>query len=152
MNIKSLVMVASFASVLAATMVLPQTLIQVNNNNSYSQPEQVQSANISSSTISIDAADLEQPHILSVSIPRGYLEGKIELNGRVLSQLTDRDRDTRIDLSPHLSRGRNVIKISGTYNPERAKVTVELAGSQSQVTQQTAGNGKLNQIIILEVQ
>ena len=150
MNIKSLVMVASFASVLAATMVLPQTLIHVNNNMNYSKQEQVQSSNISSSTISIDAADLEQPHILSVSIPRGYLEGKIELNGRVLSQLTD--RDTRIDLSPHLSRGRNVIKISGTYNPERAKVTVELAGSQSQVTQQTAGNGKLNQIIILEVQ
>ena len=145
MNIKSLILVTSFASVVAATTVLSQTLIQVNNNKNYSKPEQVQS-----STISIDAGDLGQPHILSVSIPSGYIDGEIELNGRVLSQLTD--RDTRIDLAPHLSRGRNLLKISGTYKPERTTVTVELAGSQTQVTQQTAGNGRLNQIIILEVQ
>ncbi len=150
MNIKSLILVTSFASVVAATTVLSQTLIHVNNNKNYSKPEQVQSSTISSSTISIDAGDLGQPHILSVSIPSGYIDGEIELNDRVLSQLTD--RDTRIDLAPHLSRGRNLLKISGTYKPERTRVTVELAGSQTQVTQQTAGNGRLNHIIILEVQ
>ena len=135
---------ASFASVLAATMVLPQTLIHGDNNKNYSKQEQVQS-----STISIDVAGLGQPHILAVSIPRGYIDGEIELNGRVLRHL--KDRDTRIDLSSRLLRGRNIIKISGTYNPEHASVTVELAGPQTQVTQQTAGNGILNQIIILKV-
>ena len=49
-NIKSLVLVASFASILAATMVWPQTLIPGNNHQNYSKQEQVQS-----STISIDA-------------------------------------------------------------------------------------------------
>ncbi len=146
MNIQSLVLVAPLASVLTATMVWPQTLIHLNhNNNNYSTPEQV-----SLSTISLDAAALQQPHILAVSISSGYIDGEIELNGRVLSHL--QDRDTRIDLSPRLLRGRNIIKISGNYHPELAAVTVELAGPQTQIMNQTAGNGRLNQIIILQVQ
>ncbi|MDJ0689337.1 MAG: hypothetical protein QNJ41_12585 [Xenococcaceae cyanobacterium MO_188.B32] len=145
MNLKSWVLVASLASVLGATRVGSQTLIERNKNQDYSSQQQVQS-----STISVPAVTLSQPHILTVSISRGYIDGTIELNGRVLHYL--QDREIRVDLSPHLLRGRNTLKILGDYNPEQASVKVELAAPQSQVSQQMAGNGRLGQIIILEVQ
>lgn len=126
-------------------MVGSKTLIELDKNQNYSSQQQVQS-----STISLPAVNLTQPHILTVSLSRGYIEGTIELNGRVLRYL--QDRETRVDLSPHLLRGRNKLKVRGNYQPEQASVTVELAAPQNQVTQQMAGNGRLNQIIILEVQ
>ncbi len=61
------------AAVLAATMVGSQTLMELNKN-------------------------LVQPHLLTVSISRGYIGGTIELNGRVLRYL--QGRETRVDLSP----------------------------------------------------
>ena len=132
-------------SVLAATRVGSQTLIELDKNQNYSSSQQVQS-----STVSISAVNLAQPHLLTVSISRGAIDGTIELNGRVLGYL--QDRETRVDLSPHLLRGRNTLKIWGSYHPEQASVTVELAAPQNQVRQQMAGNGRLNQIIILSVQ
>lgn len=145
MNFKYLLLLTSLASVLAATTVYSQTLINPNDKNlNYSIQEQVQS-----STISISAATLAQPHILTVSVSKGDMEGVIELNGKVLHYITD--RDTRIDLSPHLLRGRNKLKIWGNYNTRNASVTVELTAPQTQVSQQTSNNGRLNQIIILEV-
>ena len=145
MNFKYLLLLTSLASVLAATTGYSQTVIHPNDKNlNYSTQEQVQS-----STISISAATLAQPHILTVSVSKGDMEGVIELNGKVLHYITD--RDTRIDLSSHLLRGRNKLKIWGNYNTRNASVTVELAAPQTQVTQQTANNGRLNQIIILEV-
>ncbi len=144
-NLKNLLLLTSLASVLAATTVYSQTLIYLNDKNlNYSTQEQVQS-----STISISAATLAQPHILTVSVSKGDMEGFIELNGKVLHYITD--KDTRVDLSSHLLRGRNKLKIWGNYNFKNALVTVELSAPQTQVTQQTSNNGKLNQIIILEV-
>lgn len=145
MNFKSLLLLASLASVWAATTVSSQTSIHLNDNNqNYSTQEQVQS-----STVYISAATLSQPHILTVSVSKGDIEGVIELNGRVLRYITD--KNTKIDLSSYLLRGRNKIEIRGNYNMGNASVKIELAAPQTQVAQQTTNNGKVNQIIILEV-
>ncbi len=78
-----------------------------------------------SSTISIPAVTLSQPHLLTVSLSRGELDGVIELNGRVLQQL--QGMRTRVDLAPHLFRGRNTLQVWGNYHPHQASVRVELA-------------------------
>ena len=145
MNIKHLLLLTSIASSLVATTAWSQTSMQFNNNkNSYSTQRQVQS-----STISISAATLSQPHILIVSVSRGNIDGLIKLNGRVLQNI--KDRNTRIDLSSYLSRGTNTIEILGKYNIKNASVKVELVAPQTQVSQQTSNNGSLNQTIILQV-
>ena len=126
-------------------MVGSQTLIERNQNQNYASQPQVQS-----STISIPAVTLSQPYLLTVSLSRGELDGVIELNGRVLQQL--QDRETRVDLAPHLFRGRNTLQVWGNYHPHQASVRVELAAPQAQVTQQSSGNGQLSQTIILLVE
>lgn len=134
--------VASVASVLTAKTVVSQKVIQVNSHN-VSQ-EQVQTAGVS-----LKLEDLEQPHLLVVTIAKGNIDGKIELNEQFLTRL--QDSDNRINVSPHLSRGRNRIKISGSYNPKQAQVTIKLVGTHAQVTQQVSGKGALNHLIIVEV-
>lgn len=144
MNTKSLLLVASLALVFKAATAWPQTLILTNAHNLNFSQEPVQH-----SSVLIQARDLEQPHFLTVTIPNGSIEGKIELNEKFLSDL--QNQDNRIDLAPHLLRGNNIIKILGNYNPERAAITVKLSGPHTQVVQQASGNGKLNHTINLVV-
>ncbi len=145
MNIKRLLLLTSIASSVAATTAWSQPSMEFNGNkNNYSTQQQVQS-----STISISAATLSQPHILIVSVSRGDIDGLIKLNGRVLQNI--KNRNTRIDLSSYLSRGTNKIEIWGKYNIQNASVKVEFVAPQTQVNQQTSNNGRLNQIIILQV-
>lgn len=145
-NIKHLLLLTSLASSLVATTAWSQTFMDFKNNkNNYSTQQQVQS-----STISISAATLSQPHILIVSVSRGDINGSIKLNGKVLHYL--KSNNTSIDLSSHLSRGTNKIEIWGKYSIVNASARVELVAPQTQVTQETSNNGKLNQMIILQVQ
>ena len=63
MNKNTLILFACSVSVLAATLVLPQTLIHLKDDaNDFWENEQFQET-----TISVNAANLRQPHILTVS-------------------------------------------------------------------------------------
>lgn len=102
-------------------------------------------------TISLSVEDLNNPHILTISaVPNStQFSGQIELNGNRLQNLGN--RGTEVNLTPVLRVGENTLKIIGNYYPANAAITVELKGQNTNVSQQTSGNGVLNQIIVIDV-
>jgi hypothetical protein len=100
-------------------------------------------------TISLNSDDLRQPHFLRVSTAAAQLNGRIELDGKLVQTL--KNSRVQIDLSPKLTQGRHILSISGEYRPTNASVQIELIGPNTQVSQQTAGSGSINQTLIIEV-
>lgn len=110
------------------------------------------SSQVQESTVSLNADDLSQPHVLRIFAPQSSssLSGSVSFNGRVIHSL--RGRGTKINLSPYLRRGRNVVKISGYSSPSSASVEVEFSGPGTHINQTSSGTGSLNQRIVLDVQ
>jgi hypothetical protein len=106
-----------------------------------------QSQQTSTSVITIDQ---RFSPILRVNLPPSItqLTGQIELDGKVIKTL--KAHPIEINLSPHLTRGRHILKISGRYFPANASVQVEVIGATTRISQQTGGSGSLNQTIIVE--
>ncbi len=92
--------------------------------------------------VSLNAANLSQPHILKIETSATQLNGKIIVNGKVVKNLSD--KITKIDLSPYLSLGEHKVEISANYSPAMSPIKVEFNAPNSNVTQQTSGNGILN--------
>jgi hypothetical protein len=102
-------------------------------------------------SINLDSSDLSWPHVLSIHAPRAtQLNGKIELDGRLLRNVTQ--QNTEINLSPYLSKGQHVIVLSGRYSPSNASVQVKFNGANSQISQQVSGSGSFNQTFTIEVE
>jgi hypothetical protein len=103
-------------------------------------------------TISLSRAELKQPNILTVSSSQSLtrLTGGIELNGRLLKKLNP--NSTRVDLSPYLKPGKNIVAISGQYSPARTSVDVEFTSSNNHISQQMSGNGRVEQMLVIMVQ
>jgi hypothetical protein len=102
-------------------------------------------------TISLSIEDLNSPHILTINaVPNStQFSGQIQLNGNRWQSLGN--RGTQVNLTPVLSVGQNTLKITGNYYPADASIQVELVGKNTQVSQQTSGNGVLNQVIVIDV-
>ncbi len=99
--------------------------------------------------VSLSAANLSQPHILKIETSATQLNGKIIVNGKVVKNLND--KTTEIDLSPYLSGGEHKVEISANYAPATSSIKVELNAPNSNVTQQTSGNGILNYQLSISV-
>lgn len=92
--------------------------------------------------VSLNAANLSQPHILKIETSATQLNGKIIVNEKVVKNLSN--QKTKIDLSPYLSLGEHKVQISASYSPAMSPIKVEFNAPNSNVTQQTSGNGILN--------
>ena len=92
--------------------------------------------------VSLSAANLSQPHILKIETSATQLSGKIIVNGKLVKNLND--KTTEINLSPYLSVGEHKVEISANYAPATSSIKVEMNAPNSNVTQQTSGNGILN--------
>ncbi|WP_414622217.1 hypothetical protein [Calothrix sp. CCY 0018] len=92
--------------------------------------------------VSLNAANLSQPHILKIETSATQLNGKIIVNGKVVKNLSN--QKTEIDLSRYLSVGEHKVQISASYSPGISPIKVEFNAPNSNVTQQTSGNGILN--------
>ena len=161
MNIQNIAIATSFSAVLAATIVpvMSQTSIQMDNNSNYSNVSSISIVSnndwgqeqIQETEISLNASDLKQPHILRITTLTSAtkLTGQIKLDGKVIKTL--RNNKTQINLSPHLTKGRHKIKISGRYTPANSSVKVEFTGPSTQVNQQTSGSGDMGQTLIIDV-
>ena len=101
------------------------------------------------STISIDRANLRQPQMLKVDASNAQLNGHITINENRIIKLTNKQES--INLSPYLFRGKNIIEISGSYSPQNSRITIEFSGTGNQITQQTSGSGILKHTLIVEV-
>ncbi|WP_404785149.1 hypothetical protein [Altericista sp. CCNU0014] len=109
------------------------------------------SQQMQSTAISLNAAELKQPQILSISTSRALTQvtGGIRLNGRLIKKLGR--TPTRINLAPSLKTGKNTIAISGKYSPASSSVNVELIGPNNRVSQQMGGNGSIDQVLVIQV-
>lgn len=101
-------------------------------------------------SISLSSDELRKPHYLQVKslTAASKVTGRIELNGKYIKAI---DRSTQIDLSPWLTPGKHTVKITGQYYPSNAIVEVKFSGTNTQISQQTSGNGYINQTLIIEV-
>ncbi|HSM81545.1 MAG TPA: hypothetical protein VLS96_07660 [Nodosilinea sp.] len=102
-------------------------------------------------TISLDRANLDEPHLLSVTVPAGAtLQGYIEIDGQTrLSLGTSSDY---FDLSPYLSQAVTRVTIVGSYSPATAAAAIAFNGPNTVVQQQSAGTGRINYQLNLVVQ
>ncbi len=117
----------------------------INNMNSNSNSFSTFTSNSSGyqrGKVSLSAANLSQPHILKIETSATQLNGKIIVNGKVVKNLSS--QKTEIDLSRYLSVGEHKIEISANYAPTISPIKVEFNAPNSNVTQQTSGNGILN--------
>ncbi len=125
----------------------------VNQSSSSSQSVNQSSSSSQSGVleINLDSANLGQPYILSISATSGtQLTGQITINGTVVKDL--KDNSVEIDVSPLLSKGTQTIKITGNYQSLESSVEIKLSGPGIEVSQQTSGNGIIDQTLIVNVQ
>ncbi|PZV27404.1 MAG: hypothetical protein DCF12_04355 [Snowella sp.] len=103
------------------------------------------------STISLQQQGLKTPCLLSIlpSSAITNLQGKVLLNGKIIDRLNTTEKN--LDLSSQLKRGSNRLIITGKYFPMDSTVSIHLQGLNTEVNQQTGGNGLLNQMLVIEV-
>lgn len=101
------------------------------------------------STISIDRANLSQPQMLKLDASNARLNGHITINKNRTIKLAEKQKS--INISPYLFRGENIVEISGTYYPQNSLITIEFSGSGNQVIQQSSGSGILKHTLIINV-
>jgi hypothetical protein len=102
-------------------------------------------------TISLDRADLDEPHLLSVSVPAGAtLQGYIEIDGHTRVPLSHTPEV--LDIGPYLGEAITRVIITGSYSPASAAVAIAFNGPNTVVQQQAAGTGCINYQLNLVVQ
>jgi hypothetical protein len=104
----------------------------------------------SSSSVSLRAVDIRQPHILKINSSGTQFVGKVTIDGKVSKKLDS--KTSEINLSPYLSVGEHTVEISGRYSPASSSIQVELKGPGTNVTQQSSGNGAVNHTMTVTVQ
>jgi hypothetical protein len=102
-------------------------------------------------TISLERANLDQPHLLSVSVPTGAtLQGYIEIDGHTRVPLSNTSE--YIDVGPYLTESITRVTVVGSYSPTSAAVAIAFNGPDTVVQQQTVGTGQINYQLNLLVQ
>ncbi len=109
-----------------------------------------QSSEYQRSTLNLNAANLSQPHILSINSSATQLRGQIVVDGKVVKKLNK--NSSEINLSPYLSTGQHNVEITARYSPPTSGVNVQINGPGTNVAQQNSGDGALNYKIDVNVQ
>jgi hypothetical protein len=109
---------------------------------------------VQSTTISVDRADLTQPHILRVQgsaddSPIRMKRVEVKVNGKVTRSIVNKSLE--LNLAPLLKVGRYEIEISGTSPRPDDTISVSFTGKNTNVTQQSSGTGVINQILVINV-
>ena len=102
--------------------------------------------------VNLSSSDLNEANFLSVSAskPETQLTATVSLNGQVVKSLTD--DDNTLNLSPYLTLGKQTVSILGNYTPDNDSVKVEFKGRTTHISQETGGDGKLQQQFIFYVE
>jgi aspartyl/asparaginyl-tRNA synthetase len=109
---------------------------------------------VQSTSISIDRADLTQPHILRVQgstndDPIRMQRVEVKVNGKVVRSIVN--KSLQLNLAPLLKVGRSEVEISGTSPRPDDTISVNFTGKNTQVSQQSSGTGIVNQILVINV-
>ena len=110
---------------------------------------------VQSTTVSLDRADLSQPHILRVqgssnNAPVRMERVEVKMNGKVIKTIANNSLE--LNLAPMMKAGRYEVGISGTSPRIDNTILVNFTGKNTNVTQQFSGSGRINQKLIIDVQ
>lgn len=136
---------AAFANTFVSnnqTTIIQSDINNMQNNSSSSTTFTTNSSGYQRGRVRLNSVTLSQPHILKLETSAIRLTGKIIVNGKVVKNLNN--QTTNIDLSPYLSAGEHKVEISANYTPKNSAIKVELNTPNSNMVQQTNGNGVLN--------
>jgi hypothetical protein len=106
-------------------------------------------------TVSIDRADLRQPHILRVrgsinntAIPMQRVD--VKLNGKVIKSIANSSLE--LNLAPlMMAKGRYEVEVAGTTNQSDVTISLKFTGPNTQVNQQSSGAGEIAQKLVINV-
>ncbi|WP_373547854.1 hypothetical protein [Chamaesiphon sp.] len=110
---------------------------------------------VQSTTVSLDRADLSQPHILRV---QGYTNNapvrmervEVKMNGKVIKTISNNSLE--LNLAPMMKAGRYEVEISGIAPRTDDTILVSFTGKNTNVTQQFSGSGRIDQKLVIDVQ
>jgi hypothetical protein len=151
-------------SVVASTVLLLNNSVAIaaesnGNNITVSQSTVVVSTDadggqVQSTTVSIDRADLTEPHILRVrglanNAPIRLQRVEVKMNGKLLRSLVNNSLE--LNLAPLMKTGRYEIEISGNSPRLDDTISVNFTGKNTNVTQQFSGTGTLKQTLVINV-
>ena len=109
---------------------------------------------VQATTVSVDRADLTEPHILRVQgsandEPVRLQRVEVKINGRLVRSVSNNSLE--LNLAPLLKSGSYEVEISATsLRPEDA-ISVSFNGKSTNVTQQFAGAGTIKQKLVINV-
>ena len=109
---------------------------------------------VQSTTVSIDRADLTQPHTLRVqglanNAPIRLQRVEVKVNGKVVKSIANNSLE--VNLAPMMKTGRNEIEISGSSSQNEDTISVNFSGKNTNVTQQFSGTGTLKQMLVVNI-
>ncbi|WP_373538632.1 hypothetical protein [Chamaesiphon sp.] len=141
----------SHSSVTMATaidnpIVISQSSVIVNTDDDGGQ--------IQSTSISLDRADLTQPHLLRVrgstnNTPIPMQRVEVKINGKVVKTIANKSLE--LNLAPMMKAGRYEVEISGTSPRLDDTISVNFTGKNTNVTQQFSGTGSIDQKLVIDV-
>lgn len=132
------------------TSVQTESSSDMNNSTVFSsQHSSSESSGYQHSAVNLSAVNLREPHVLRINTSATQLKGEITVNGKVVKRFTNSREE--INLSPLLSKGEHKVQISARYAPASSSVSLELNSPDTNVTQQTSGNGIINYTLDLSV-
>ena len=109
---------------------------------------------VQSTTVSLDRADLSQPHILRVQGSAGNTPVKmarvdVKINGKVVRSIANNSLE--LNLAPLMQTGRYEVEISVTSPQLDDTISVNFTGKNTNVSQQFSGTGSIKQILTIDV-
>ncbi|AFY92252.1 hypothetical protein [Chamaesiphon minutus] len=152
-------------SVVASTVLLASNSVAIaaesnsNNNITVSQSTVVVTTDadggqVQSTTVSIDRADLTEPHILRVrgtanNLPIRLQRVEVKMNGKLLRSIVNNSLE--LNLAPLLKTGRYEVEISSNSPQIEDTISVNFTGKNTNVTQQFSGTGTLKQTLVINI-
>ncbi len=110
---------------------------------------------VQSTTVSLNRADLSQPHILRVqgstnNAPVRMERVEVKMNGKVIKTIANNSLE--LNLAPMMKAGRYEVEISATSPRIDDTILVNFTGKNTNVTQQSSGSGRIDQKLVIDVQ
>jgi hypothetical protein len=134
------------ANIATSTSVFSQSSVNITTN--------AEGGQVQSTTVSVDRADLTQPHVLRVQGSANdtlvrLRRVEVKANAKLVRSIVNNSLE--LNLAPLLKVGRNEIDISGTAPQPENTISVNFTGPNTKVSQQFSGNSTVKQTLVINV-
>jgi hypothetical protein len=127
----------------------------VSSQSSVNITTNAEGGQVQSTTVSVNRADLTQPHVLRVQGSANdtlirLRRVEVKVNAKLVRSIVNNSLE--LNLAPLLKIGRNEIDISGTSPQPEDTISVNFTGMNTKVSQQFSGNSTVKQTLVINVQ